>query len=90
MKHLAMLIQQIYNDRMFEIREIWKKDGEGLYCEYELYIDDRESETFSTFVDLEAFVYSLYKRRTVGDAEDIKKGIDPYKNVPNEEENEIN
>ena len=87
MKHLAIIIEKAYPEKLFSLKEQYDKTPNGdIKVVYEVWIEGRESEYFVKFDDLESFVYSLAQRRIIGDAQDIARGINPYKNIPVEEE----
>lgn len=72
MKHLMMIIKKLYPERMFSLKEVYETDEVyNCYVEYQLWIEDRASEYFHDFQDLEDYVYNLYKEETWHQAEDI-------------------
>jgi len=52
---------------------------------FEVWVEGAFAEYFTKFEELEECVYTMYKQRTVDDARDFLKNIDPYRNLPGEE-----
>lgn len=78
MENLYNILKQIYPERDFMIRlDIEQQESEKV-INYLLYIEGRETEEFNTYGDLEKFILRLTTKRSVDDATDIGKGINPY------------
>lgn len=75
MDHLYLMLTELYPDRDFRILESFeriKKNKKFLKShKFELYIENRASESFKSLDDLEDFVFELYKKECVIQAENI-------------------
>jgi hypothetical protein len=82
MDEMLDIIYDHYPDKNFYVRTKVENipEADDFMEEYELYIEDYVSETFETWADLEEFVYNLYKKEIVKDAEDIKNNLDKEPN----------
>lgn len=75
MKHLVLIIKELYPGRFFHLKEVYEPDEVmNCYVEYHMWIEDVCSETFTCFKELEDFVYSLYKKSALDEASKIIKG----------------
>ena len=78
MDHLYLMLTELYPNKDFLILEKFeritiKKKAKNLHI-YELYIEDRASEKFKKFDDLENYVFELYKKECVIQAINIANG----------------
>lgn len=77
MDHLYLMLTELYPDRDFKVQEFYervkKSKNFAKIHKFELYIEDRVSEVFKNFDDLEEFIFELYKKECVIQAEEILK-----------------
>jgi hypothetical protein len=75
MEHLYLMLTELYSEkdfRIIEIFELFKNNKKSRKIHrYEIYIEDRVSEEFKTFEELENYVFELYKKECVIQAENI-------------------
>lgn len=78
MDHLYLMLTELYSNKDFQILEkfervILKKKAKNLHV-YELYVEDKVSEKFKKFEELEEYVFELYKKECVIQAINIANG----------------
>ncbi|MFA5049271.1 MAG: hypothetical protein WC516_09670 [Patescibacteria group bacterium] len=75
MEHLYLMLTELYSEKDFRIIEIFERFKNNKKSRkihrYEIYVEDRVSEEFKTFEELEDYVFNLYKKECVIQAENI-------------------
>jgi len=75
MEHLYLMLTELYPNKDFRIMEIFERFKNNKKSRkihrYEIYVENRVSEYFKNFEELENYVFDLYKKESVIQAENI-------------------
>ncbi len=75
MEHLYLMLTELYPNKDFRIMEIFERFKNNKKSRkihrYEIYVENRVSEYFKNFEELENYVFDLYKKECVIQAENI-------------------
>lgn len=72
MKHLVLILTELYPQTFFSLKEVYEKDEvHNVYVEYQLCVEGICSEYFKSLNELENFILKLYEDEMFKEAKKI-------------------